>query len=307
MLPAPARVQVTLTIECSDGPCPPVTLQIGEVQAALPGAPNPAAPAQTVTLTPTRHPGERIPLQPEAPAWAREQFYATAPDRGQHDIWKRECAERLWRLIAGPTVPLARAWFELDGGLTVPQAPLFPLHTDLCNAIRRLGLRRLVTAALGLAPQDEQRELVPAQFPVGGPFRFFGEGALFQNRALTAEQLARELAEQHGAAVDLAVAQALAAEERRRASWNEAAQGPFLPLSEEEYKAYFSLADAGVDAWTRPDLASCPALDPLRLTADLGLAPGPAAPPRRTPATGAILPEPPAAPAAPPPEEPPHA
>ena len=77
---------------------------------------------------------------------ARNEWLPQSPDSGQHDTWKYLVQYALWRFEEHDDArPLPSRW----AGRAVDAAPLFPLHPQLCEAMRRLHPWRLLAAAMG--------------------------------------------------------------------------------------------------------------------------------------------------------------
>lgn len=302
--------RVELVVHVPEGmEVPPMVLHVGGpgapvahvLPAPAPGAPAPASSGPLALPPAALASWQATPEQ-------RARHYPQSPDGGQHDLWKREMALVCWRMLAGPDVPLARAWFDLDGAAPQVPPPVFPLHTDLAQACQRLGLARLVQAALGFMERDRAEAPTVAEAPAGGGFRLLsgtwtapGVGPLPRVEGrLDGAELARRIAGEHASAAELAVIAAMEHHEKMRKEWP--GPGPYPGMGEGEYRAIYALGPKDVDVLARPDLAGCPPLEPLRLAFDPASL-GPAPIPRRTPATGAAIPEPPSPPSPAPPAE----
>lgn len=299
----PAQLVVTITVQypAELGAPPPVLLRVGDVREGSGPVAMTSAPAPQ-SLAPAA-PGSPVPPTsshaPETVAWqaserAKGLHYASATDEGQHDIWKRELALVIWRFIAGPKVPLARRWFDLDGEIGVPHGPVFPLHTDLANACRRLGVRRLGRAALGFASETPPGRHMASDLPVGGPFRLFAGADVGGVRIdpiphpVDVDEALRALIDQHNTAAGMEMQRVLAHHTTLKATWDASLRGPYPDTEEAAYAALWALAPLECpDAWERAELNACPALVPLRLQRD-PLRPDTGG--RRTPATGAAIP-----------------
>lgn len=304
-------LRVELVVHVPEGmEVPAMVLHVGGPSGYAAAPPALSAPA------PSPAPGTPAPTGPVAlPAsalgtWratseARARHYPQAPDGGQHDQWKREIAIVCWRLLAGPDVPLARAWFDLDGDAPSAPPPVFPLHSDLAQACQRLGLARLVHAALGFGASELAEASTPAEAPAGGAFRLLagavapGVSVPRAEGRLNGNELARRIAAEHASASELGVMSAMEHHERMRKEWS--GPGPYQHMGADEYRALAALAPKEVDVLARPDLSGCPPLEPLRFAFDASTL-GPTPAPRRTPATGAAIPAPPPPPPAPAPE-----
>lgn len=106
-----------------------------------------AAPAEAAPSSPSvMRITAGVPYQPLTPReqLARGEWNAEHEDVGQHDSWKYVVQYALWR-HEYPDRPLPVSW----QGRAADHAALFPLHPQVCEAMRRLHPWRLVAAALG--------------------------------------------------------------------------------------------------------------------------------------------------------------
>lgn len=116
---------------------------------AAPEKPAPEKPATSPTVPRITAGVPYLPLTPREQL-ARGEWAASHEDVGQHDTWKYVVQYALWR-NENPDAPLPRSW----SGRSADHAPLFPLHPQVCEAMRRLHPWRLVAAALGAdSPHD---------------------------------------------------------------------------------------------------------------------------------------------------------
>lgn len=94
------------------------------------------------------------PAAPPAVIPGPDSHLPTAPDVGQHDVWKRQMRLDLWRFLNGVADP---GVIDLrDVGLRSPTkgahecrdyyGALLPLSPDICAASKRIGFRRLCMA-----------------------------------------------------------------------------------------------------------------------------------------------------------------
>lgn len=291
-------VRVEVTVHYPRGTTvPPVVVTVGGHPLA-PRASEPPSTPSTFGGLGSRDHAEPPPFPlPADVAWqaspqARARYFPQAVDEGQHDIWKREIALVIWRFLAGPDVMVARGWCDLDGAAPQASQPLFPLHTDVVSAARRLGLGRLVHAALGFAAGDRGTAPTAAEAPAGGGFRLLG-GATFLGvtvprveHGLDAAKIARGIVEQHNSACALSAVAYSERYDEALANWR--GPGDYPGAKPAEIAGLYALGPEGVDPVDRPDLANCPPLLPLRLEFDAAATGAPE--PRRTPATGAAIP-----------------
>lgn len=285
------KVSIRAEVDVEGTVVPPVVIVVGNVGPLVAhyggdGAPRPLAveqapvPAPAIARSPTP-----IPVTEVVPWTASETdraaFYADAPDVGQHDIWKKEAAIVAWRFLVGADVPLARAWFDLDGRTPVPQPLLLPFSLDLIAACKRLGYLRLMLAAIGLTPESAQTPVLAADLPVAGAFGLL-RGTIVQSvrvpdvpTPVHVPTFLRALYDAHEEATREWIT-------TQRAEWErDVAEGRRTGAYDDNAaQAMFALAPAGIDGWERPDLGGLPSLQPLHLSQS---------PVPRTPATGAQL------------------
>jgi len=113
------------------------------------GVPEPAPAASSPGVTRITAGVPYVPLT-EREQLARGEWDAAHEDVGQHDVWKYVVQYSLWR-HEHPDLPLPRSW----NGRSADHAALFPLHPQVCEAMRRLHPWRLVAAALGSSNPHE--------------------------------------------------------------------------------------------------------------------------------------------------------
>jgi len=238
-------------------------------------------------------------------------FYADAPDHGQHDTWKREALFAVWRFVHKPEGgAFQRAPFGLDNVSSSPVSlgPLFPLDSGLAEASRRLGFLRLFRAALG--QMDGRESLTQAMLDTLPPGESAWEVAPMGEVILTSTRLGERLSPPgelciddllrafHRAAEAEMEAEGLrihAANEEKASTWREPIPLKFDDLA--TWTGAHTLGSFDLGTATRPpnaqlgevsavtiDLAACPPLVPLTRDPSAPHVRGP------TPSTAAPLP-----------------
>jgi len=113
-----------------------------------------AAAATTPSMTRIVAGVPYVPLTPREQL-ARGEWAASHEDVGQHDTWKYVTQYALWR-YENPEGRLPKSW----SGRSADHGSLFPLHPQLCEAMRRLHPWRLLAAAMG-AENPHEAMLTP--------------------------------------------------------------------------------------------------------------------------------------------------
>ena len=202
--------------------------------AAAPAAPERPVAPETPRYTPT---------DGQAPGRAdtREDHFATAEDRGQHDTHKRWAYQTLYR-FAHPEHPVVPSDFATGTAVVaIPLRPIFPLEFDAAEACRRLGFRRVFLAAAGYSLADL-------------------EGSDRLTPACEAERLIHDCYQACVAATEVEVEAVL---ERRNVTRARVDPAIAAVLVESPRAEIAALYDPG--PWSRPDLADAPPLTPLSL------------------------------------------
>ena len=168
----------------------------------------------------------------------REDWFATAKDRGQHDTHKRFAYLALYRFLH-PELPIVPADFGTGTSpVPIPMAPLFPLEMGLAEACRRLGFVRLFDTAVEAGTSMEE---VTTEMLSWLPDFYAACVAASTNEVE-------------------AVIERQAATKKRLGETDPAVAGILTENTRAEIAALYSIG-----AFDRYDLASCPDLLPLVL------------------------------------------